>query len=127
MADSGTVSSSRHSTAVQAPDISASTRLAISAALAKLRFATQSSDAPASASSTAIARAAPPAPRIEHPLSRRVGNSAQRGEKALAVGVLPNPSAVAAYRAIHRPDESGRLGELIKQFDDAPPCAVASS
>ena len=64
VADSGTARSSRHSMAEQADDVAVFTRSAMSAALVTLRFATQISDAPASASSTAIARAAPPAPRM---------------------------------------------------------------
>ena len=50
-------------------------------------------------------------------LSRRFGNGTQRCEETLPVGVLSDPSVVAAYCAIHSTDETGRLGKLIKQFD----------
>src|SRR6476469_3266168 len=52
VAESGTERSDRHSMAEQALDVAELTRFAMSDALLTLRFATQISEAPASASST---------------------------------------------------------------------------
>ena len=118
VADSGTERFSRHSIAEQALDVSAFTRVRNVGCLGDVavchpefcRACQRELDGDR-------ARRAAGA-KNESSLTRRFRNGAQRGEKALAVGVFPDPSAVAADRAIHGSDETGRLGKLIEQFDD---------
>ena len=73
---------------------------------------------PASDSSTAMARAAPPAPNITTFFPRGSITALQRGEEAFAVGVLANELIPATDHAIDRANQCSALAQTAEHRND---------
>ena len=72
-------------------------------------------EAPARAVSTAMARAAPPAPRI---VTRRVGHFPQRLQEPLAVGVLAHQFLAVHHHAVDGLHDTRGLAQTVQVGDD---------